>query len=426
MKKYTVFLAGLMLFLSLSWAGTAQSTTITAASGSQSHVQAAITSAKSGDTVTIPAGAFAWSSAVSIPDTKKITLQGAGASSTVITVNLTSGYALNAGYSKSRITGIGFYLPNSASAISIRGSEWRIDHCKFDNPSTSVSKEGVFANGSSSNWVLNGCVDNCEFLNTKVLVCADLSLLAHGVWAQPLGLGTASAVYVEDCTFTFTKTGNCMDANYGGAYVFRYNTVNDALVEAHSLQGNHRATRKWEIYNNTFNQVKQAMWAPMFIRGGTGVIFNNVVTGTWGNPDIVIDNVRSCESRSVSGMCNGSSSWDGNESDQAGYPCRDQIGRSTDQWLWTSSKPYPPQSLDPAYAWNNKHGNDDVVFYHHNCETNKSHIKIGRGIFIGIAKPGYTPYTYPHPLRATDSSDDGSDGSEPEKPSAPSGFKLGD
>jgi hypothetical protein len=203
--------------------------------------------------------------------------------------------------------------------------------------------------------------------------------------------------------------------------VFRYNTVNDALVEAHSLQGNHRATRKWEIYNNTFNQVKQAMWVPMFIRGGTGVIFNNVVTGTWTNPNIAIDNVRSCESRSVSGICNGSSSWDGNESDQAGYPCRDQIGRSTDQWLWTSSNPYPPQALDPAYAWNNKHGSEDVVFYHHNCDTNKSHIKVGRDIFTGIQKPGYTPYTYPHPLRASDASEP-----EPAKPSAPTGLKVSD
>jgi hypothetical protein len=400
--------------------GNGQSTTITAASGSQSHVQAAITSAKSGDTVTLPAGAFAWSSAVSIPDTKKITLQGAGASSTIITVNLTSGYALNAGFSKSRIAGIGFYLPDSAHAINVRGSGWRVDHCRFNNPSTTVTKYGVYANGSSSNWVLDGLVDNCEFFNSKVLAVADLSLLAHGVWAQPLGLGTASAVYVEDCTFTFTKSGNCMDANYGGAYVFRYNTVNDSLVEAHSLQGTHRATRKWEIYNNTFNQVNRAMWVPMFIRGGTGVIFDNVVTGKWSNPNIAVDNVRSCAEKGEAGLCNGSSSWDGNESGQAGYPCRDQIGRSTDQWLWTSSKPYPPQALDPAYVWNNKHGDNDVIIIQHSCETSAFHIQPNRDYYNNVKKPGYTPYTYPHPLRGAESS------TEPEKPSAPTGFKKAD
>lgn len=419
MKKYMVFLAGLMMSLNLSLAGTAQSSTIVAVSGSQSDVQSAITSARSGDTVSIPAGDFTWTSSVIIPDTKKIILQGAGSSSTIITVNVSNSHAIYANFSKSRITGIGFNLYSSSDAISIRGSEWRVDHCIFKNPSISVSRTGVYANGSSSNWVLNGCVDNCEFFNSKVAVCADLSLLAHGVWAQPLGLGTASAVYVEDCTFTFTKSGNCMDANYGGAYVFRYNTVNDSLVEAHSVQGNHRATRKWEIYNNIFNQVKQGMWVPMFIRGGTGVVFNNVITGTWTNPNIAVDNVRSCTNAGVPGMCNGTSAWDGNEDGQSGYPCRDQIGRSMDQWLWTSSNPYPPQALDPAYAWNNKHGDNDVVFFQHNCDMNKTHIKIGRDIFNGIPKPGYTPYTYPHPLRASDASSPG-----PSKPSAPSGLKV--
>jgi hypothetical protein len=118
-------------------------------------------------------------------------------------------------------------------------------------------------------------------------------------------------------------------------------------------------------------------------------------------------------------MCNGTSAWDGNESGQVGYPCRDQIGRSTDQWLWTASKPHPPQALDPAYAWNNKHGNDEVVFLQHNCDENKTHIKIGRDIFNGIPKPGYTPYTYPHPFRASDSSE-----SEKAKPSTPTGLKI--
>ena len=66
--------------------------------------------------------------------------------------------------------------------------------------------------------------------------------MANKIWAQPLGLGTNNAMFVEDCFFHFTKFGNAIDANYGGRYVFRYNIINDAYIEAHSVQGTHRAS----------------------------------------------------------------------------------------------------------------------------------------------------------------------------------------
>ena len=202
---------------------------------------------------------------------------------------------------------------------------------------------------------------------------------------------------MENCTFNgVANSVNAIDANYGGRFVFRYNTLNDIYVEAHSVQGNNRAARSWEIYNNTFNQVSKAMWVPMFLRGGTGVVFNNTVTGTWNTAGIALDNVRDCETREVSGRCDGSSPWDGNQAGQSGYPCRDQIGRSTDSFLWTTSTPYPPQALDPAYAWNNKLGTSDVLFFHHNNCAN--HIQSGRDYYNNTVKPGYAPYTYPHPL----------------------------
>ena len=82
-----------------------------------------------------------------------------------------------------------------------------------------------------------------------------------------------------------------------------------------------------------------------------------------------------------------------------GYPCRDQIGRSTDEFLWTDATPYPPQAHEPAYAWNNKHGENDVTFALHNCALGRSHLKSGRDYFNNVQKPGYIPYKYPHPLR---------------------------
>ncbi|MCK4528734.1 T9SS type A sorting domain-containing protein [candidate division WOR-3 bacterium] len=440
--------------------------TINAASCEQMDVQAAIDSASNGDTVVVPAGEGTWDSGVSIPDDKNIMLQGAGMDLTIITRSST-GTAVDLEKTSSRVTGFTF----NEGRVSTSGSGWRVDHCKIISDEGMV---GVMVRGTIQGVHPDGLVDHCTFQNARVVVMGAAAMLHEGpqqhyLWVQELDLGTDRAVYVEDCTFTYTVFGNCMDANYGGKYVFRYNTINDVYIEAHSVQGENRATIKWEIYNNTINQVDRSMWTPFFIRGGTGVVFNNTLTGTWTSPRITLDNVRTFTEASGGGFCNGGSPWDGNEplemggtgihtgtsgsttltdssqdwevnslvenyvynmpdsskgqitantantvtailsggtdndwdtEDQYkitnGYPCRDQIGRSTDEYLWTDGTPYPPQDHEPAYSWNNKYGGDDVNFsIHNNCHV---HIQSGRDYFDNVQKPGYTPYTYPHPL----------------------------
>jgi hypothetical protein len=60
-----------------------------------------------------------------------------------------------------------------------------------------------------------------------------------------------------------------------------------------------------------------------------------------------------------------------------------------------SGVPWPNQALDPVYSWNNKRASDnsDVLI---GCGTPT--IQEGRDFYNNTAKPGYTPYTYPHPL----------------------------
>lgn len=371
---------------------------ILAKSPSVEAVQAAVDSAKSGDIIKIPQGNITWLSTLTIPDNKKITLLGSGSESTIISSDTAlPGRLIDMGASGSRITELGFMLANDRGVgINVRGIDWRIDHCRFENL-ISHTIEGVSVRGySTDNICPVGLVDHCEFNNIRVLVVGDASLMANSIWAEPLGLGTNNAVFIEDCIINFTKFGNVVDANYGGRYVFRYNTVNDAYIEAHSLQGTHRATRSWEIYNNTINQVNRTMWAPFFLRGGTGVVFNNTITGNWSSgPTIIIDNRRTFEALGEGGICDGTSPWDGNE-EENGYPARDQIGRSTDQWLWTDENPYPPQELDPFYQWNNIHNwNDIPVYVHNNCGI---HIKENRDYYNNLERPGYKSFTYPHPL----------------------------
>ena len=318
---------------------TGNAATIIASSCSQPDVQAAINRAVSGDKVNIPPGNCTWTAAVSIPDSKKITLQGAGKTSTIITSNITEGYTIHANYSGSRITGIGFEFINTAGGISVRGSGWRVDNCLFNN-TTGSTRAGVHPNGGTISSRLYGLVDHCEFINSRVLVYGDLNLLAHGIWARSLGLGTDSAVYVEDCiiqAYTIWELHRCTITAAHMYFAITRSRIHmrkhirfRAMIELHE--------NGKSIITHSTRSVKACGYQCCCV-AGTGVVFNNTLTGTWDQAGIALDNVRSCESRATSGMCDGSSPWDGNQIN--GYPCRDQIGRSTDQYLWTAGKTLP-------------------------------------------------------------------------------------
>lgn len=359
-------------------------------------VQAMVDKAQSGDTILLPAGKFTWTTPLTIPDEKKLTIRGSGMAKTIISSDLPT-QVIDLNESGSRVTQIGFKLVNDIGVgIRVGGQNWRIDHCKFDfTGSGDYTIEGVYAYGSTENHPI-GVIDHCEFTNIRVCVIGHQRIMAHERWAEPLALGTNNAVFIEDCIFTRTFSDrNVVDSNYGARYVFRYNTVNDGQIMAHSVQHNSRGSRSWEIYNNTINQVQLSLFTPIFLRGGTGVVFNNVLNGKWSKPNIVLDNYRSFREFEGGGLADGSSLWDGNE-EANGYPARDQIGRSTDQWLWTDDNPYPPQQLDPMYQWNNTiNGQNMNVYIHNNCDH---HIKENRDYYNNVAMPDYTPYTYPHPL----------------------------
>jgi hypothetical protein len=105
-------------------------------------------------------------------------------------------------------------------------------------------------------------------------------------------------------------------------------------------------------------------------RAGSGVIFNNVNAATncpSGCGQILLTD----ETAIWPPVC-------------SSYPCPDQIGRGQDQ------------SLSPLYIWNNTGlpvGVEDAV---------AGMIQLGRDDVVSeddsAAKPGYVPYTYPHPL----------------------------
>ncbi|MGL1887257.1 MAG: hypothetical protein OCD76_12155 [Reichenbachiella sp.] len=390
-----------------------------AASCEQNDVQSAINSAVDGDSVLVPEGECTWSHSTTNPThnyffdnaippviiwEKGISLIGAGMTKTIITANEENPpiliYARGKDGRPYRISGFTFNK-NDNEHISVTGTVdgWRIDNCAFN---ASLFYRAIKVYDDSY-----GVIDNNMFKNTRVLV---FDGDGHESWKRPLSLGSADAVYVEDNYFEFDLFGNVMDCNAGARYVFRYNTVVNSYIEAHSLQNSspdgtfQRASRSYEIYKNTIRSVdngaSHSNWTAMSLRGGTGVVFENTVEHLSGDEYGVfctIDNVRSVKDEGYAlTICDGTTPIDGNE-DKSGYPCLDQIGRSTDAGAGTSRV---PQEREPLYAWNNILNGDTAYLKVHNGPLVEAHIVEGRDYFDGIEKPGYIPYIYPHPLRA--------------------------
>lgn len=448
--------------------------TITAVSPNFTDVQSAVASAVSGDTVAIPAGTATWTTLLTIPTAKILTIRGQGDATTIIK---TTPGAIFSFTNATRITGLRFELNNpDAEGIRADGIGWRVDHI------TCVSEffnDLINALGTVAGRHPVGLVDHCTTINCRMLVNGSDRLLAHEIWNQPSVIGTANCVYIENCDITFTVFGNAIDSNYGGMYVFRYNRVTDASLEAHSFQSfNSRGAKSYEIYENDIIQSVRAMNFPFYLRTGTGVVFNNRVTGTWSNPGGFVNNIRSSEFRAIAGYGNGGSLYDGNtavtdgtgthnggdgqltlidttkawslngflnvdtnfnmwvynvtagSSGQIvsnlgtvvtavltggsrtvwnngdsylitnGYPARDQPGRGRDLTLAVGQNlPWPTQALEPIYYWNNRRNTTTLTLTVSGAGNATRHILAGRDYFTdGTQRPGYTPYTYPHPL----------------------------
>ncbi len=408
-----LILAG-YFFLFLA-AASVQAAIIQAASCSQQDVQAAIDAARDGDVVVVPEGSCVWITpdlnrpAVSIVD-KALTLQGAGIDRTVIQDQTGDRFAQDlirvSGSKAFRITGFTFegmkrYPPNNVAepAISVIDniSGWRIDHCKFKVTESDITKggRGLMVSGK-------GVIDQCEFINTRqgVAIMGE----GHVSWAAPLTLGTDNAVYIENCRFDYDDfLDGALDAYSGARYVFRHNHSNTYFGHHGLDSGSYRSGFSSEIYQNTL-PFDKSPGLVMNSRGGTGVWFNNMITGSFSIARLQLSNYRSWGDYPPWGRCDGSNPIDGNEQNN-GYPCRDQIGRSTEERLWdgVNDIPVPQQSLQPHYAWNNTFNGYPVGLVLNKAMAGyEDHIVEGRDYYSFTSRPGYVPYPYPHPVTLSD------------------------
>lgn len=391
----------------------------------QDDVQTAINSADPGDTVLMRPGTCTWTNPPDAPSgyqsvcvNKPLSLMGSGELITIVVDDTDMSYQLNPlGIqfesdvdTTSRISGFTLqHSPqpqDSSPAITVQLSgeghhQVRIDHITIDSIPLGIR-------GHAS---VSGVIDHVTAINSKVLFID--SNPDGSDWLLPLKMGSADAWFVEDSTFSYSSWADgTTDGRNGAKLVFRYNSVilptgssfSGSLVGNHGYDSSDRSHMSLESYENVFLNDEPSRYPnAMQYRGGTGVVFRNVLQGPHWRP-IAVTNYRSCTGylTSPKGMCDGSIPTDGNL--DHGWPCRDQIGRS-------GGIVAGQQTSDPLYQWDNLNNDSSVVITTYSGSTGDCsymdlyHIKPGRDYFDDTPRPAYIPYPYPHPLTVQGESD---------------------
>lgn len=378
-----------------------------ATNGSQSGVQNAVNTAPSGSIITIPSGTFSWSSPVTI--NKDVSLQGAGASQTTVACAGDNGLLVisNPTAFACHVSGISFN-GNKASGNDQIGivvdTPALLHDCAFVSNGGLLDMIRFETNGGVIwNWTFYDNDANEEAINFKNDTGG-----SNGVspdWTSPDTMGMTDAngtanTYIEDCTFNEMAL-QALDFDDNSRVVIRHCTFNNSGFSSHGLDTSPYGMRQWEIYNNTFifsttgtSMAGQPFplnlnwW--FFCRGGTGVIFNNVMpdisSQQWGSKGSVLFTVYSI--RRLSAYIPPQTTW------QALH----QVGQGYANGAL---------DLDPVYVWGNTGGslsnNPGIVDYEPD-EVGKnlmssSFIQLNRDYYVNTPKPGYAPYTYPHPMR---------------------------
>ena len=233
------------------WNGFSALGTVYHSDGSAASVQGLHNQVLNGDTITIPAGTFTWSTRVTIA--KGITLQGAGVGSTFVKDAVQSGPLLQvtlAAGKLTRIVGIEFQdggrSGNELGGIlkftgsNTDGSQLRMDHCQFDDLSGMIVANTVI-----------GVIDHNTFIrgakNGDSIVVYDNfwngGTLGDGSWADATHFGTDRFLFIEDNVFRNNGDGlhGVTDSYAGARFVVRYNQIFDEEVYTHGTESNGRA-----------------------------------------------------------------------------------------------------------------------------------------------------------------------------------------
>jgi hypothetical protein len=439
----------ILLLISMLWAATSWSYTVSGniynTNGSQSDVQAACTAAPDdgAGVVTIPAGTYNWSGTLTI--SKGLTLAGANATGVTINNDNGSGDMIRAtSDAKGNVNihwlnivqvandggGVGFAI--SADRDDASPYTVVIHDCKFDGSKVYSYVVQALANGIVFwNDVFIG--DGTNGVGGISFVC---DKYGYGGWNTPDTLGTEDKTglgnsYIENCSFYDAPEG-CVNCDDNSRVVIRHCEISNATLSGHGQETSIYGGREWEIYNNTFIYSSSGkgpsgasyplnMNSWVFVRGGTGVIAGNSMEDIPYNKTGIMLNVFSI----TRGMDDGA----GGTFCPLAYPAPRQTG-----WGWSASSNAEwgvgddtnanrlvgdsspglfgadgiGAVLDPIYIWGNT-GTETTdpqyvgtqTFEPDNCGHGNqiaTYLKEGRDYYVNVAKPNWSPFTYPHPL----------------------------
>jgi hypothetical protein len=373
------------------------------------NINSAIAAASSGDIVTVPAGTCTWNSGIDV--TKALTITGTGIGSTIIKAGYFN-YTPTAGEASKtfELSGFTFDANNGSNPCFNAGppnattpiTGLKIHNNAFINANVRAVnlgglEFGVFYNNQFSN----------NYISVSVIGAGNAG------WNYPHAFGSANYPYFEDNTFANGKGAFISETGQGGRLAFRHNTITGYACsgcEVHDIHGDQgdRGSVSSEYYHNTVNVGTSGTYRWVHHRGGQGIFANNTVN------------------RNISFQFTEYKSWGGNGYCES-YPAKDQINNSfyfnnslsgsvlsprhtvyddgsgtptcgaspydagyilQNNAFWLPN--YGPEASLPATCTANDHT------YYGTTDTDK----IYKCTSMNTWTVYYTPYTYPHPLRA--------------------------
>lgn len=285
--RFILFVSAIAFFGQL----TASAATITAASCASSDVQSAVNSALSGDTVVVPAGSCTWSTAVSIPSTKGLTLTCPSGSCII-----TGSMGVNTGKTSTGDVITGFSFTSGMFTVRLASgppynTTPRVYNNTFTGSGTQIEVDGLGPALFDHNTV------NSQSNADETVHLLGGSAGCTSCWTEDVVPGSADMVFFEDNTWNGPSGGYCQveESNYGAVYVLRHNTFNSCQIDAH---GGPPSARWLEVYNNTYNNCCTSS-SDFDWRGASGVYFNNTTVNRSGSTDTALGPI--CGSSDICG-----------------------------------------------------------------------------------------------------------------------------
>jgi len=428
--------------------GEAKASTLTAASCNVSDVQTAINSAKDGDTVIIPNGSCSWSSGISTA--KQITIQGATVGGVTITdadanagdnlLSLTIGNSFHTTIANLRFlpgTGKGSYISMNGTGLAplMHDMYFNLPNFQLQHAVSWAVAGGVIWNTTfeSTDNIGGACGTQVGSDSGSIVIKSTLS------WDAPSTMGTLDSngdknLYIEDSTFSYV--GQIPDVDDNGRVVVRHSTISNTSGGLTHGTTSAFGGRQMEYYNNVFSYTNTNRNANRYFWGRAGTALftqNNIqaISGPcYGTKASFTFTVENASRSSAHGCATGYMGYHQSGAGAGGTPNVLSLvfGGQTPLDLF--------QISDPVYIWNNTgtgqgslslNEGDPRGCFSINPATgqyfttadlftqNRDYFLDTSGSPTNGAKPGWAPYTYPHPLR---------NGSSASAPAPPTGLAV--